>query len=43
MLTNFLRDNKDIFAWKPTDMPDVPRELVGDRIDINEGSKLVKQ
>jgi hypothetical protein len=43
MLTNFLWDNKDIFAWKPTDMPGVPKELVEHIIDINEGSKLVKQ
>jgi hypothetical protein len=25
VLTNFLRDNKDIFAWKPADMPGVLR------------------
>ena len=43
MLTNFLRDNKDIFTWKPTDMLGVPRELAEHRIDINEGSKHVKQ
>ena len=42
-LTNFLWDNKDIFAWKPADMSGVPRELVEHRIDINEGSKPVKQ
>ena len=43
MLTNFLLDNKDIFAWKPADMPGVPRELAEHRIDINEGSNPVKQ
>jgi hypothetical protein len=26
-LTSFLRDNADIFAWSPSDMPGVPREL----------------
>src|SRR5919204_3006282 len=41
MLTNFLRDNK--FAWKPTDMPGVPRELAEHTIDINKGSKPIKQ
>jgi hypothetical protein len=42
-LTNFLRDNKDIFAWKPADMLGVPRELAEHRIDVNEGSKPIKQ
>ena len=42
-LTNFLRDNKDIFAWKPADMPGVPRELAKHGIDVNEGSKPMKQ
>ena len=43
MLTNFLQDNKDIFAWKPADMPGVPRELAEHGIDVNEGSKPMKQ
>jgi hypothetical protein len=43
VLTNFLRDNKDIFAWKPNNMLGVPRELAKHRIDVNEGSKPVKQ
>src|SRR5919201_6666447 len=43
MLTNFLRDNKDIFAWKPADMPGVPRELAEHTIDTNKGSKPIKQ
>jgi hypothetical protein len=28
VLINFLRANRDIFAWKPADMPGVPRELI---------------
>ena len=43
MLTNFLRENKDLFAWKPADMPGVPRELAKHKLDLNPGSKLVKQ
>jgi hypothetical protein len=43
VLTNFLRDNKDIFAWKPADMPSVLRELAKHRIDVKEGSKPMKQ
>jgi hypothetical protein len=43
MLTNFLRDNKDIFAWKLADMPGVLRELAEHRIDVNEGPNIIKQ
>jgi hypothetical protein len=43
MLTNFLWDNNDIFAWKLADMLGVPRKLAQHRIDLNEGSKPVKQ
>jgi hypothetical protein len=43
VLTNFLWDNNDIFAWKPTDMPGVPRKLAEHRIDLHEGSKPIKQ
>jgi hypothetical protein len=42
-LANFLWDNNDIFAWKLTDMPGVPRKLAEHIIDLNEGSKPVKQ
>ena len=42
-LTNFLKENKDIFAWKPADMPGVLRELAEHKLDLNPGSKLVKQ
>jgi hypothetical protein len=43
MLTKFLRDNRDIFAWKPADMPGVPRDLAEHELELNAGSKLVKQ
>jgi hypothetical protein len=43
VLTNFLRDNKDIFTWKLADIPGVPRELAEHKIDVNEGSKPIKQ
>jgi len=42
-LTNFLRDNNDIFAWKPTNVPGVPRELSEHNLELKPGSKLVKQ
>jgi hypothetical protein len=28
MFVSFLRPNRDIFAWKPVDMPGVPKELI---------------
>ena len=43
MLTNFLRENKDIFAWKPANMLGVPRDLAEHKLVLNLGSKPVKQ
>jgi hypothetical protein len=36
-------DKKDIFAWKLADMPVVLRELAEHKIDVNKGSKPMKQ
>ena len=38
-----LRDNKDIFAWKPSDMLGIPREVVEHTLKIHPGSKPIKQ
>jgi hypothetical protein len=35
VLINFLRANRDIFAWKPVDMPGVPRELIEHCINVD--------
>ena len=43
MLVGFLRANRDIFAWKPSDMPDIPREVTEHTLKIHPGSKPVKQ
>ena len=43
MLIDFLRANKDIFAWKPLDMAGIPREVMKHNLKIKLGSKLVKQ
>ena len=43
MLVDFLRSNKDIFAWKPLDMPGIPREVTEHTLKIHPGSKPVKQ
>jgi hypothetical protein len=42
-LTSFLRDNADIFAWSPSDMPGVPRELAEPRIGVNKTARPIKQ
>ena len=40
-LIQFLRENRDIFAWKPSDMPDVPRELAEHRIHVDPAAQSV--
>ena len=42
-LVNFLRANKDTFAWKPSDMPGIPREVAEHELRILPGSKPVQQ
>ena len=43
MLTSFLRDNWDIFAWKPSDMLGVPREEAEHSLDLDMKARPVKQ
>jgi len=43
VLVDFLLANADIFAWSPSDMPGIPREVVEHSLDIRAGSKPVKQ
>ncbi|GKB19228.1 hypothetical protein Tco_0853151 [Tanacetum coccineum] len=42
-LCNFLKDNLDIFSWKPADMIGVPRSIVEHRLNIHEGCHLIRQ
>jgi hypothetical protein len=35
MLASFLRANRDMFAWKPADMPGVPKELIEHTLNID--------
>jgi hypothetical protein len=42
-LVKFLQENRDIFAWKPADMPGVPRKLIEHELHLNPKAKLVKQ
>ena len=42
-LREFLRENWDIFAWHPSDMPRIPRRLAEHSLNILKGFKPVKQ
>ena len=42
-LVDFLRGNKDIFAWKPSDILGILREVTKHTLKIHPGSKPVKQ
>ena len=42
-LREFLRENWDIFAWHPSDMPGIPRRLAEHSLYILKGFKPVKQ
>jgi hypothetical protein len=43
VLVDFLRANADIFAWSPSDMPSILREVTEHSLDIQPNFKLVKQ
>ncbi|GJY10321.1 reverse transcriptase domain-containing protein [Tanacetum coccineum] len=42
-ICNLLKDNLDIFAWKPTDMTGVPRSIAEHRLNIHEGCQPIRQ
>jgi hypothetical protein len=43
MLTSFLSDNADIFAWSPSEMPGVTRELAEHALEVNKTTQPLKQ
>ena len=43
MLIKFLRENWDIFARKPADMPGVPRELAEHSLNVDPKLKPIRQ
>jgi ribonuclease HI/transposase InsO family protein len=43
LLVDFLRANADIFAWNPSDMPGIPREVAKHSLDILPHSRAVQQ
>nr|CAH66523.1 H0502B11.3 [Oryza sativa] len=42
-LVSFLRANADVFAWRPADMPGVPREVIEHRLAVRPGTRPVRQ
>ena len=42
-LTEFLRDNADIFVWKHSDMPGIPCGITEHRFNIQSDGKPVQQ
>jgi hypothetical protein len=42
-LVDFLRANADIFAWSPSDMSGIPREVAEHSLDILPHSRAVQQ
>jgi hypothetical protein len=43
VLVNFLHPNADIFAWSPSDMPGIPREVAEHSLDTLPHSRTVQQ
>jgi hypothetical protein len=43
VLIDFLRANADIFAWSPSDMPGIPREVTEHSLDILPHSRAMQQ
>ncbi|GJX65133.1 reverse transcriptase domain-containing protein [Tanacetum coccineum] len=42
-LCNLLKDNLDVFAWKPADITGVPRSIAEHRLTIREGCPPIRQ
>jgi hypothetical protein len=43
VLVDFLRSNAEVFAWSPSDMPGIPRDVVEHSLDIQARARPVKQ
>ena len=41
-LLEFLCDNADVFMWKPSDIPDIPREITEHCLNIKADAKPVQ-
>jgi hypothetical protein len=43
VLVDFLRANAEVFAWSPSDMSGIPRDVAEHSLDIRAKARLVKQ
>ena len=43
MLVSFLRANSDVFVWKPSDMPGVPREVIEHRLAVRPDARPIRK
>jgi hypothetical protein len=43
VLVDFLCANTEVFAWSPSDMPGIPRDVAEHLLDIRAGARPVKQ
>jgi hypothetical protein len=43
VLVDFLRANAEVFAWSPSDMPGISRDVAEHSLDIRAGARPVKQ
>jgi hypothetical protein len=43
VLVDFLLSNAEVFAWSPSDMPGIPRDVAEHSLDIRAGARPVKQ
>jgi hypothetical protein len=43
VLVDFLRANAEVFAWSPSDMPGIPRDVAEHSMDIQAGARPMKQ
>ena len=42
-LVKFLRDNRDVFAWSPSDMPGISPDVIAHELNLNPKKKPVHQ
>ena len=43
MLVDFLRANAEVFAWSPSDMSSIPRDVAEHSLDIRARARPVKR
>jgi hypothetical protein len=43
VLVAFLQANTDVFAWEPSQMPRIPKEVIEQHLKIHLDAKLVSQ